>query len=899
MQLPISSNKFIPPQLTSDTVPRREILEQLSGNRANCKLVVFQAPAGYGKTTAMLQYYQQLQQTDCALVWVTLDDADNDIVRYFHCLARAFSEISGSVEPSFENSSAHLGWLVEMIEQIPKPTYIFLDDFETIYEPGLIGMLNRGISQLPPDKHVVIGTRNPPELSISRMLVSGEAIIFDPNRLRFQKSEADTFIDRRWLTELTSTTREILYQATEGWPAAMQLGAMAFGNAQVSSESLASTLQRSPLVSNYVIENVLRTLTTETANFLLQTSCLRLLSASLCNALTGQNNGQQMLDEISVKGMFIQPIDPDRHWFVHHKLFADLLRQELKKIRPGEYETLCRQAARWLEADRPEAAIDYAFEAGDPQLAGKIMENNIQALLFDGRLGTINRWIQRLRDIDHGQFPNILLSAGWAAIFCREHDNALDIIESLESVPESAHLNLPLGHSLAVVKAAYLLLQDDLQQLCNLDPQLVQTIEQSNCFNRLSIVNIHALCLLVRGETLQCSRWLKGRYRDRQQSNNLFSEIYYDCMLGLTHLIQGQLDLTLHALDISKIDRGADPSSRNVPLAAIAPVRALILYEKNAIDDTIGLLENNLPIIRQYGALDWEAMAFTTLSRCYYLKGDLAQATTLLEELERSGYAENWPRLIAIARWEQVRLATLSGQYLQAEQIRQSILDEGLADKDWPILLPPSEMEHNGLSSYRLAIHQNQTEGLLPQLQREIEQADSHQRLNRSLKLQLLHCLTEHRCDNLAQALESLRLLLQQFVPAGFVRSFLDEGEQLIQLLKLIDAESTPTSQYARTLLAGCSDEQLRMIPTQNLPNKPIPKQRNPQQANPLIEPLTGREQQILTLVSLGKANREIANELYVSEATIKWHLGNIYTKLGVKQRTPAIVRARELRLLP
>ncbi|WNC74170.1 LuxR C-terminal-related transcriptional regulator [Thalassotalea psychrophila] len=889
------TSNTIPPKLGADTIVRKRILDRINNLPSHCKVVVLQAPAGYGKTTVMRQYFQQLKDQQENIAWLTLSETDNDLTPYLRSLSRL---VSRGLDDTFEvpeHCESPFHWLQDVIAKVPKPFYVFLDEFEVLNEPGVIEFINRGFKLVPADCKTIISCRGMPDFSLSRMLLSGEAVVFKQEDLCFQEDEAQCFVDNRLTDDTQQDVKTAFISATQRWPAAMQLGFLAFGDSNVNADNIPKLLLNDPLVSDYVVQNVLSTLPVEHSDFLLTSCCLNKFDVRMCNAVIGIENSQEILQEILAKGVFLQPIDYQRQWYSYHKLFAELLRRELQLSRPGYYQQVCKKAAEWCaDNSYDEEAIEYAFAADEIDFACLILEKHLASLLFDARINAITRWIHKLENVDLMRHPNIIFVGCWANILNADISNAEQKLALLDEMPSEQRAELPLIDAYDITKLSFYLMKDDIPAFNQAIDKVVNNKRSDHPFSLLGFANLNTFKFLLNGKVAKADKWIKSQFMLRKNKSNLISEVYFDFMLSLIYVSQGQLELALKELNSTEATFIDDIARLGFHKALVAPIRAMVLYEQNDIDNALSILEGQITHLRQYKTLDLVALTYITLSRCYATKKDFKRAVSLLEEAERCGYNEGWSRLVVIALWEQVRLATLSNNLVHAEQLLFSLMQDESLNSINLVNLIPADLEHADITKYRLNIALNQSEPSAAQLLADIDLAILDSRHYRVLKLKVLLVSKLHSENSQVKAEGLLKDLLQQFVPLGFMRSFIDEGPVIFSYIQNIAKQGGECAIMAKQVLASVGDQFL-------LPSATTVIDINKEAKTsviPLIEPLTQRELEIISLLVNGESNRSIADNLFVSEGTIKWHLGNIYGKLGVKKRTQAMVRVNELKLI-
>jgi LuxR family maltose regulon positive regulatory protein len=323
--------------------------------------------------------------------------------------------------------------------------------------------------------------------------------------------------------------------------------------------------------------------------------------------------------------------------------------------------------------------------------------------------------------------------------------------------------------------------------------------------------------------------------------------------------------------------------------AALAACHIWALYEANDLETLESLAHRFQREIAESVTLDFIAVAHLAISRMHEVRGRTGEALAVLDELERIGHESPWQRLVAVSEWERVRLALAAHDIERAEALASRIAPDARSDDPHWIHMS-EDMEGSGYGLIRLAIARNDPADAAQRIARERQRQRG--RTYRDIKLCVLEALLHHSTGARNSAHRSLRRALQLGRKGAYVRCLLDEGEGVVELLREAyqtmlrtsepgGANTDPDRAYIEQLLAASGSDLGRQHVRTHL-----------------TERLSDRERDMLLLLVNGITNREIAGQLFVSENTVKFHLKNIYSKLGVSNRLQAINTARALRLI-
>ncbi len=406
----ISSAKLAPLVQRAAEVRRAGVAERLT-QAGSVKLILVRAPAGFGKTTAMVQLRELLDQRGAATAWLTLDRADNDVPRFLAGLNAAVAQL-GLERPGDGDYGA-----LEQLASDDSPFALFLDDFEVIREGGVMGLVRELIEHLPRNGQLVIGSRSLPDLGLGRLRARGQLLELDTEVLRFTPGEAAEFFKLRG-ADLSLEMLDRAHGKTEGWVAALWLLSLALQRHGARNDLLSRMAMSDRDVADYLTEEVLSQQEPRVRDFLLRTSVLRHLSAPACAALMPNVNCGEMLRTLERGNVFLIPVEDAADLYRYHSLFADFLRKQIERERPDDVTRLHLAASGWYESQgRPVPAIDHAIEGGDYPHALQLLKMNAESLLEQGRMRLLDRWFTSVSPDLLSKQPLMQVIAVWARCF--------------------------------------------------------------------------------------------------------------------------------------------------------------------------------------------------------------------------------------------------------------------------------------------------------------------------------------------------------------------------------------------------------------------------------------------------------------------------------------------------
>ena len=456
--------KLSVPPLRSNLVPRQRLIEKLNqGLQQGCKLTLISAPAGFGKTTLVSTWVQQIERP---IAWLSLEESDSDLTRFLTYFIAALQTIesdfgkgllatlqsSGTLNIEFVRTT-----LLNEITEFADDVVLILDDYHVIESQPIDEAISFLLEHLPSQMHLVIAGRIDPSLPLSRLRARGQMTEIRAHDLRFAADEATAFFNRVIGLNLSDQEIAALEIRTEGWIAGLQLAALSMKSFKRSSEIIdfiENFTGSDRFIQDYLMDEVLLRQSQGTKDFLLQTSILKRLSGSLCDAVTGQKEGQAILESLEVANLFIVPLDNERRWYRYHHLFADLLIHRLSRAFPDSSPELHKRASVWYENEGYiDDAVHHAQSAGDTELLAEVIEGHWQEIVHQGDLAKLKRLLDSLGPEYSKKSAPLSMAYCWIHNLTGENDAIPNHIKDIRQVlQEETKINdAPQPIKLAVI----------------------------------------------------------------------------------------------------------------------------------------------------------------------------------------------------------------------------------------------------------------------------------------------------------------------------------------------------------------------------------------------------------------------------------------------------------------
>src|SRR5712691_1363380 len=623
-------------------------------------LVVVCAPAGFGKTALLADW---VRSGDHRVAWLSLDAADNDPVRFWrHVIAaldRARPGIGERAGPllgppaplSFE------GLVTALINELAAQSgdgevLLVLDDYHLIDAQPVHGALEFLVEHLPPGLRLALASRSDPPLRLPRLRAGGQLAELRADDLRFSADEAAALLHDATDTELPGAAVAALAARTEGWAAGLQLAALSLRGQADPAGFVAAFSGSHRYVLDYLTEEVLERQGEQLRGFLLETSVLDRLSGALCDAVTGRQGGQAMLEQIERAGLFLIPLDEVRGWWRYHHLFRDLLTARLLSSplgSPDGMSGLHRAAASWhAERRLADDAVRHAYAAGMPELAGTLIERYFDEVYFTGENATLRRWLDGLPEELGRKRTRLSLIRAYMAVTSGDLDAAEAALADLAALPgwdegfrssagPEASLITNVGAATAIARAWVSYLRGDTTRLGEFAAQARAQLRDDEWLLR----SLYQLNLAL-------ADWISGRLGDAGQCFTRAIDTWRSAgqralaaqgqfFLAEIRRFQGDLDAAMDAYGEVARDNEL-PSGGSSPVAGIGHVgMAGLLYQRGDLDAARSALAIGLPLCRQLSDTQALATGLALLAWIRQASGDPAGARDAMAEALRVG----------------------------------------------------------------------------------------------------------------------------------------------------------------------------------------------------------------------------------------------------------------------
>ena len=891
---PLITTKLFVPSGNPEITHRIRLFEQMDRFPGK-KLTTICAPAGFGKTTLVVDWIKQRNQS---VAWLSLDENDNDLIRFFSYLLRALQQIEADVGQEIIdrlngnealNGQTIVTLLINEIASRERQFILVLDDYHQIEATVIHEAITLLLNNIPENFHIIITSRAEPPLQIVKLRARSQATEISALDLRFTNEEINSYLNQIKSLNLDDAEIEQLDQRTEGWIVGLQLVALSISEQKKTSDLIQNFSGNHRYVADYLIDEVLETQSPQIQSFLLKTSILERMCADSCSALLSIDHTQDTLEDLDKSNLFMVRLDNNRGWYRYHHLFGELLQSRLKKKHEEEIPDLYFKAYHWhLKNDFTEEAVRYAITGKYFSEAADIVEKIGFYVYWTNNVKLIHEWLKafpaellesRLHlqilkayvDINVGELRNA--DQTFKAVN-KSIDNTIDVDPGTQ---QDVRGRVASGQS--AINIHYFMNWQS--ALDNADLAL-KLLPKDYLFDRCIAAFHGGGALIELGELDQARDYLNNALTLSNLSEYPAARFLIMSYLGDLNYARGQLKQAMaHYKEVSELAYLLDLGTQSPSSSSIVGL-ATLHYEWNQLDEALDLLEKITSVTESEEFIDRQILSHTAMIRLQCTLENFDEAREYLRRLSLS--IENYGGSNEIIR----RIDLLR----MAIDIEEGNLDKVIQQLNTLFPNPPIEIACQNQAELvvyaRGLIIQQRYRPAKELLTSMLNLASAQNRITSVIKLETLIARCHYLEKDSTGGAEHLTIALDLAESEAYIRTFLDEGLPIRNLLSKLQHTDKPKNQsgysqkYIQTLLGHFARLSESTVPAEN--------------ANiPTIsgETLTPREIDVIRLLAQGLPYAQLADQLQISENTLKYHIKNLYSKLQVNNRMQAVTAAR------
>ncbi len=891
------------PRADARLIERERLIAKLDG-AAGFRVIHLRAPAGFGKSSLLASWVHTPCDPARRVAWVSLTETHNDprtLLRYVVAALRTAAGAIGEATLTLLNSNVPMNpaalvtTLINELGGLTADIHLVLDDCHHITNEQTLDTLRLLLEHAPATLRFVLTSREALGVPVGRLRQLGQLYEFSPRDLEFTADEVSRFAAREQL-ELRPPAVATLARKTGGWAAGLRLAAISMRDEQAHETFIESLTGGHMAVAAFLREDVLARQPPALQQFLLRSGLLDELTAPMCDEVLERNDSAAMLDMAQQRGLFLFPVDPAGERFRYHGMFADFLRQRLQRDDPDLALDICRRASAWCARhESPSQTIEYALRAGDGVGAGRYLETYSEQIFASGQLDALQNLAARLPEDVQEQCPRLQLDLIWIDTLrweIRDAQRRLRQVKQFVAAQESVGGVSPALHEKVLHRELMVaLLRDDFHAAESLWARWpLVTTGDNDYFDG----SAETADLLPRRERFECEFVLAQVPRVRRKYTSVgaeFGTVWFDSIVGPAYLAHGEPGRAQAVLR-GAIETAIRISGAESPLVAMPSLLlADVLYEEN---DTVGaaaLVDGWLPQADRIGFVDQLIAGFVCAARLARLRDDCAQAGAVLDQGDEIANAYGFQRLAVHILGERVRQLLIDNR---ADEARDRTA-ASVAVRDHP-LAPPGRLASvtDGVAAVihaRLAYATANPAAAMRVLRTWINYVEGRACPRDAMRLRATLAAMLAGSGEMRDAWRVLRPAVNLVLQTGLVRPLLDEGAGVMAVLTQARNSGTLAGDALEELVGRLceadTDSARIRIPAPAAPQAPSGD-----------SVLTRRQREILTCVADGSSNKEIAARMGLTEATVKWHLQQVYDRLGAHRRVAAVRRARDLGLI-
>lgn len=879
----------------------RPRLSDMVADSGSFRLALISAPAGSGKTTMLSEWYLALQESQVATAWLSLDAYDNEPRRFLVHLVSAIQAARSDIgKEALVYLTANPDVLVEdVVESLVhdfgttnSPVVAFLDDYHEIRDRTIHAVMEFLLRYAPSNVRFVMGTRKDPHFPIERLRVRGEVLEIGWDDLRFNADETRDYLTEACRLRLSDDQIRVFRRRTEGWITGLQIAAMTFTGEEDADRFVHSFSGAQRKITDYLLGGVFRRQTAGVRQFLMKTAILDRLTSSLCDMLTGRQDGQHMIETLEKGNLFLFGLDDRRVWYRYHHLFAEFLRNRLRTEHPKEIAGLHDRASAWHEKNGYlTEAVRYAIAGNRIERAARLLETAGRELFRQGDFKELRRWIEALPDATVRRSPVLCALHAWALGYLGEFDRARHRIECAENAFSGRAKPAGMDPSekasiraeLRVLRAVLGIIRSDEPDVSALRPGIVSLFPKDALVLRSYASIALGFASRVGGDLPLALRHFEEALDVSEGANSSLVNLNARLNIGIVKHLMGRNNAAEESYRKSMEVARERLWLRSIGAAFLRYGLALALHDRNRLGEALKELSQAIEILEMSDAFGFLGMALVERARTQILLGkrdlavaDLAQARQVARkhDVERVSFRAD---LLEARMAAQEKDLGKAERFLEAARAGRSARNlhgrTVFMEKDELFLV-----EH-----LRVLLVREKFSDAARLAGKAVRSAVSAGRGRNAVEFLVLQAVAWSGLSRPEKALAGLERALLLSRGEGIVRPFVNAGRELIPYLRQLRSRERSRTAVA-AILSALEDH-----------GDPVAGEKIP---GGISESFHHREVQILELASQGLRNREIGKRLFLSEETVKWYMKRLFCKLGVRTRTEAIASARTLGLL-
>ncbi|MCG8316727.1 MAG: LuxR C-terminal-related transcriptional regulator [Pseudomonadales bacterium] len=900
-KLQLNENSFVlvnklQPNDKADSWVYRKDLVSLLNKGCSRKITLVLAPAGAGKTTLLTQWYHHFAKSQ-NVAWLSVDVEDNSFMRFYGYLIASIRKcvptfgaylLNKIVEDVEYSVTAQCDLLLQSLNQLQDPLYLVIDDFQWITNKPVLEGFIYILKNIPANVHLVLASRKHPDLPLSQFKMQDQLLAIDENDLRFHVDQITELCQKIHGSTPLDDNRKNIFEATEGWVAGIKLALLSFEELEKRPvwDSASHTFHRE--IIDYFASSVLNQLDASTKELLTKSSILEKFNSDCLNDIVGVSEAHRTIEALIRSHLFIQPVetsDPTSQWYRFHGLFKEFLFEQLKTIYPNEIAKLHIRAAHWmLENGYWNHAMQHANQSYDDDVKLETFSICCYEWLKSGEFGNLLHWAHQLNDELIFKKMDVAASFITCLLFSRRFNQAQYYMDEFRSAfssfEDKAHY-VELNAYVKILDSLLDLLQNNMQNHSG-DCEYIDIRNKTYRALKAFQISIDAYYLLQHTRLDDARKQAGTAKRELMNLGQAYLAGYSDLILIKLDRLEGK---KIEARNRTELAYSLTKKHRYSPIwLNAATALAVVRYEENRLQDAENYLVDILPLLSSSGTTEIIMASYCTMARIKSIQNNYKEAMSLLDYLQSVLEVGPYEYFLSAVCMERMRIAVHHGRIDVANQIASEFhLEEKLKKKVWQIKASYDfSWDNLGMSTAYWLFANNDFSGALRILQTISSAALSEKAYSRYTVSQSFVMVCLQHLEKPGQAELVFMETLERVGIVNFNRSTFDEAPgfgglfgEMVERQNRIQLPSMYIEMFSELYQSDVGYSE-RFI----------------------VQPLTDRELTLLRLLREGMSNKEISRQCDIALSTTKWHVKNIFQKLGVTNRTEAVVQGERLSIL-
>ena len=899
----IINTKLSPPNLPTKQIPRQQLLEKVI-HAHRCQLTIVHAPAGYGKTTFLKQWYEYQLGNNSAASWLSLDEEEKNPGLFFSYLVAALKKAGvpcnslekiagqGIDELSVRSVAAII---LNTLEQFEQELLLFLDDYQVVSGKAVNELILKIVSRLPENVSFILSSRIFPDLAVQNLRNQGKVRDISVTDLRFNLEEVNSVTENKF----RDFELKRLWDRIEGWPIACQMINVLLKNKLFNVKHLETFSGRTIDLATYITEQVFASLAEREQKFLLHTAITNRFTGDLANVLCADIDCWGILETFEREDLFLVPLDTEGKWYRYHQLFHEYLHERLRRNEGAEIPRLHLKAAEWLfdNGHVPEA-VEHALKGNDMRLAAEMVDSSGGwRLIYQDKLDWVMSVLDRLEKPLFDEFPRLFLAELILLIKRGKPRDALTRANQMHDKTNGFEqwAGKPLERT---IRTEFELVRQLILEDYNDQPVSESTL--SFALEHLKSIPNNDYILKALLHDALCSAYLDAGLLDKAGSHIKNAVIMYKeagFYYGVIYICYHRANLymecaKLHGaskelLKAKEITSEYLDTNFNI-VANTSAYLADVAFMQNRIQEAQHLLDTTLDFVEKHdGWFDLYAKVYTVAAGVKLITDGIEDAVVMLDRARRTAKERSLPRLRKLSDLTQIKLLLLTGQVSQAQDLADhieinSLIELNPCPENLSVFIP----ERATIVLARLQLMQNKVDTALNLLRPLAASLHAQGRFRLLVEVWLLMVRATYALNDATSVESYMSKAIYLSIYEEYKRPFIDEGKIIVEIYSsILDYQFINNrNRFYRAFLAD-----IRRIIQQETgaANKQLNRHG-----------LTLKEYKVLMELVKGLSNKDIASELNISDDAVKYRLKKLFKKWKVPSRDAAIRMARDKSIL-